>query len=67
MSDKSKGRTEHFKFNLNDRVMVREIQRPGRIEALLVDYLGPQYKVVYWGNSKRESTWLAADELDERL
>lgn len=59
-------RTEIFKFNLNDRVMVREIQRPGRVKALTIDYLGVQYLVGFWENGKRESVWLHADELEAR-
>ena len=60
------GRVEHFKFNLNERVIIREVQRPGKVEALMIDYLGPQYRVAYWDNSKRETVWLHADELDSR-
>ena len=60
------GRVEHFKFNLNDRVMVREVQRPGKVDALMVDYLSVQYRVSYWDNSERKSAWLNADELDHR-
>lgn len=60
------GRVEHFVFDLGARVIVREIQRPGKIEALIIDNLGPQYRVTYWDNSKRESVWLCADELEAR-
>jgi hypothetical protein len=60
------GRVEHFRFNLNDRVIILEIQRPGKVEALMIDYIGVQYQVAYWDNSKRETTWLHADELDIR-
>ena len=68
MSDEatSPGRTEQFKFDLKDRVIIREIQRPGVVEALMIDFLGPQYRVIYWDNSKRETAWLCADELDYR-
>jgi hypothetical protein len=66
MSKEPSGRVEHFKFNLSERVMIREIQRPGRVEALMIDFLGPQYRVAFWDNSKRESTWLSADELESR-
>ncbi len=59
-------RTETFTFDLNDRVLVKEIQRPGVIEAVMIDFLGVQYRVVYWDNSDRKNTWLKADELEKR-
>jgi hypothetical protein len=59
-------RTEIFKHDLNDKVIIREIQRPGRVEAVMIDFLGVQYRVAYWDNSKRESSWLTADELEAR-
>jgi hypothetical protein len=60
------GRQQHFKFDLGDRVLIREIQRPGKVEALMIDFLGVQFRVVYWDNSKRENAWLGEDELDHR-
>lgn len=57
---------ETFKFNLGARVIIREIQRPGKVEALMIDYLGVQYRVAFWDNAKRESVWLNDDELDPR-
>lgn len=60
------GRIEHFAFNISERVLIREIQRPGKIEALMIDFLGVQYRVSYWDNSKRESLWLSAEELEAR-
>lgn len=62
----SNGRAEHFKFDLGDKVIIREVQRPGVVEALTIDFLGPQYRVVYWDNGKRETVWLKADELESR-
>ena len=55
-----------FPFSIADRVIIREIQRPGRVEAITMDALGIQFKVSFWDNSKRESTWLYADEIDPR-
>jgi len=60
------GRTEHFKFNLCDRVLLKEIQRPGVVDALLVDGLGAQYWVNYWNDSKRERALLFEWELELR-
>ncbi len=59
-------RTEQFKFDLNDRVLINEIQRPGKIDGLMIDYLGPQYRVVYWDNSERKVAWLNAEEISAR-
>lgn len=60
------GRVEHFAFDINDKVIIREVQRPGVIEALTIDYLGPQYRVCYWDNSDRRTVWLKAEELELR-
>lgn len=59
-------RTENFQFDLQQRVMVKEIQRPGVVEALMIDYLGVQYRVAYWDNSDRRTVWLHAAELELR-
>ncbi len=59
-------RVEPFVFDLNDPVLVREVQRPGRVEALMIDFLGPQYRVAYWDNGDRKTVWLQADELTLR-
>ena len=60
------GRIEHFKFDLGDKVIIREVQRPGMIEALTIDFLGVQYRVAYWDNSERKVVWLKDDELNRR-
>ncbi len=59
-------RTENFQFDLMDRVIVKEIGRPGVVEALMIDYLGVQYRVAYWDNSDRRTVWLHAAELELR-
>lgn len=58
--------TIETKYQLGDRVIIKEVQRPGRVEAIQMDGLGLMYRVCYWDNSKRESTWLYADELENR-
>lgn len=58
-----KERVERFQFDLGDKVMIPEINRPGTVEALTVDYLGPQYRVAYWDNGERRTAWVKADEL----
>lgn len=55
-----------FAFALNDRVMVQEIDRPGRVAAIMIDGLGVQYLVNYWNDGERKSVWVQADELEAR-
>lgn len=59
-------RTENFAFDINAKVLIKEIQRPGKVAAIIIDFLGTQYKVDYWDNSERKSVWLPADELERR-
>ena len=59
-------RIERFKFNLCDRVLVKEIQRPGVVDTLLIDGLGVQYWVSYWNDSKRERVLMFEWELELR-
>lgn len=59
-------RVETFAFDLNDKVLVKEIQRLGMVESLMIDFLGVQYRIAYWDNSDRKSVWLKAYELEKR-
>lgn len=58
--------TKEFDFSVGDKILLREIQRPGRIEILQVDSLGVQYRVSYWDNSERKIVWLYPEELEAR-
>jgi hypothetical protein len=53
-------------FKVGDRVMIKEIQRPARVEMVQLDFLGTQYRVAFWDNSKRETVWLYPDEIEGR-
>jgi hypothetical protein len=33
---------------------------------LMIDFLGPQYRIAYWDNSDRKTVWLQASELSPR-
>ena len=55
-----------FTFSLNQNVLIKEVQRPGKIEALTIDFLGPQYRIAYWDNSERKTVWLHEDEIQAR-
>lgn len=59
-------KTIAFQFTIGQKVMVKEIQRPGVVEILQFDSLGIQVKVAYWDNSDRKSAWLYEWELEER-
>ena len=57
-------RLEAFAFDIGDKVTISEVDRPGRVEALMIDFLGPQYRVAYWDHGERKTVWLRADELN---
>lgn len=59
-------KTIECKYGIGDRVMIKEIQRPGVVKAVTVDYLGLQYSVAYWNDSNRKNEWIAEDELEPR-
>lgn len=56
-----------FKFAIGDKVIVKEIQRPGTVKALTVDYLGLQYSVHYWNDGHKKQEWLLEDEIELRV
>jgi hypothetical protein len=53
-------------FEVGQKVMVKEIQRPGRVDMIQMDSVGIQYRVAYWDNSERKTVWLYAEELETR-
>lgn len=57
-------RVQHYVFDMGDSVYIKAIQRPARVIALLIDFEGIQYRVSYWLDGKRESTYLPSDELE---
>lgn len=58
--------TIEFDFKIKDRVMVKEIQRPGRIDLIQVDATGISYRVAVWDNGERKAIWLYSDEIEAR-
>lgn len=58
--------TVEFQFNLCDKVILKEIQRPGVIDLLQLDNLGKMYRVAYWDDAERKTVWLYADEIAPR-
>jgi hypothetical protein len=57
--------TVEFRFELKQRVLVKEIQRPGRIDMIQIDNLGVMYRVAVWDNGERKQIWLFDDEIEE--
>jgi len=58
--------TINIDFSVGDKVIVKELQRPGRIDMIQVDSIGVQYRVGFWDNATRQNAWLYADELEAR-
>ena len=59
-------RLETFDYTLGDKVIINELHRPGKVEALMIDFLGVQYRISFWDNSQRQIAWLSADEISNR-
>lgn len=55
-----------FDYKVGDKVLLAEIQRPGRVDVLQVDRDGVMYRVAYWDNAERKHAWVCADEISQR-
>jgi hypothetical protein len=55
--------TIEFDFGIGDSVIICALEYPGRVEAMIDDVNGKQYKVVYWWDGTRHSVWMNAWEL----
>lgn len=53
-----------LQFEIGQKVMIREVQRPGRVDMVQIDSIGVQFRVAYWIDGERKNTWLYFDELD---
>jgi hypothetical protein len=56
-------RTVEFKFDIGEEVCISAIGMKGRVESLIYDSLGPQYRVVYWNDGARRTDWMYEWEL----
>ena len=54
-----------FKYDIGDKVKVKDITVNGRVTGLLKDDEGIQYRVAYWYNGERKSTWMFDWEIEE--
>lgn len=56
-------RTQSFAFNLEDKVNIVEIKRPGIVKGISIDNLGVQYQVTFWNDSSRRVEWVYDHEI----
>ena len=54
-----------FRYDISDKVKVKDITVNGRVTGLLKDDDGLQYRIVYWYNGERKSTWMFDWEIEE--
>ena len=57
--------TIEFQYSIGDKVLVKPINMGGVIDSMSIDNRGKQYRVVYWNDGDRFSTWLYAWEIQE--
>ena len=57
-------RTVEFAHDIGDRVTVTAIEMVGHIDSLSLDNNGNMYRVVYWNDGQRFSTWMYDWELE---
>jgi hypothetical protein len=55
-----------FKFQLGQTVTLKEINRPGLIDACALFDVGVQYRVAYWNNGDRKTEWVYEGEIEYR-
>jgi hypothetical protein len=56
--------TLEAEHNLRDEIMIKAIQMKGTIDSISWDISGLQYRVVYWNDSQRYSTWMYSHEIE---
>lgn len=55
--------TIEFDYSIGDAVRIVDIDRTGRVIALLRDNDGVSYRVTYWDNGQRRTEWLFLYEI----
>lgn len=51
-------KTIEFQYDIGDNIKIKAIEIEGRIDAMLFDSGGCQYRVIYWYDGKRNQLWL---------
>lgn len=58
--------TSSFKFNIHDRVVIKELNWTGRVLTIWITEKGTQYQVRYCTNGKFECEYFYEDELETK-
>ena len=51
-------KTYKFKYDLGQKVKIKNIDVFGQIDSIQIDSGGEMYRVVYWINGERKTTWV---------
>lgn len=58
-------KTFTFEFEIRQRVKIKELENGhGVVETMSVTVDGLSYRVAYWHNGERHTTWLMGDEIE---
>lgn len=52
-----------FAFTIGDIVVIDEIERPGRIVSIWIQYIGTQYEVRYFLEGEVKSVFMFGNEI----
>jgi len=55
-----------FEFGIGDLVMIKGLDLPGEVDALILERTCKQYRVIYWYGGERKDQWLNSHEIEER-
>lgn len=55
-----------YEYGLSDKVTIRAVDMPGRVDSLSTSEGGHTYRVVYWNDGKRYSEWMYGWEIEKR-
>ena len=58
-------KTIEFEYDIGARVKIKTIEMIGHVDSLCLDIMGKQYRVVYWNDGERHSTWMYAWEIEK--
>lgn len=56
--------TYGFKYGIGDKVKLTALEQLASVDAMMIDSSGAQYRVVYWINCERKTTWVYEWELE---
>lgn len=50
-------------YRIEDKVFIKELDRPGRVKSISLDCFGLQYFVRYFADGSVKTVWFYADEI----